>query len=166
MRAVRSCCVTLMVLGCGKAADRPAEATGEAPAAATASPADAAPAEAAPATLSLADLAGTWKVHSVVEGNDKVTLDYDLVATGERSGWTINRSGRDPIPVRVVAVDADSLVTEAGPFESLIRKGVQVQSRTVMRMEDGKLKGTTTAHYKVSTADSVTRLSIEATRAP
>lgn len=161
MRAVRSCCVAVMVLGCGKTADRPADATGEAPAAATAAPADA-----AAATLSLADLAGTWKVHSVVEGNDKVTLDYDLVATGERSGWTINRSGRDPIPVRVVAVEGDSIVTEAGPFESLIRKGVQVQSRTVMRMEGGKLKGTTTAHYQVSTADSVTRLSIEATRAP
>ena len=161
MRAVRSCCFAVMVLGCGKAADRPADATGEAPAAATA-----APAEAAPATLSLADLAGTWKVHSVVEGNDNVTLDYDLVATGDRSGWTINRAGRDPIAVRVVAVDGDSIVTEAGPFESLIRKGVQVQSRTVMRMENGKLKGTTTAHYQVSTADSVTRLSIEATRAP
>jgi hypothetical protein len=165
MRAVRSCCVAVLVLGCGKAADRPADATGEAPAATTAAPADAAPAEGA-ATLSLADLAGTWKVHSVVEGNDKVTLDYDLVATGDRSGWTINRAGRDPIPVRVVAVEGDSIVTEAGPFESLIRKGVQVQSRTVMRMEDGKLKGTTTAHYQVSTADSVTRLSIEATRAP
>ena len=161
MRVLKSCGVVLLVLGCGKAADKPADTTmGEAPAA------DAAPAAAPAPTISLADLAGTWKVHSTMEGNDKVMLDYDLVTTADRSGWSIKAPKREPIPVRVVAVDGDSIVTEAGPFESLIRKGVQVSSRTVMRMQDGKLKGSTTAHYQVSTADSVAQLNIEATRAP
>ena len=156
MRAVRSCCVVLLVLGCGRAADRPADATtDEAPAA-----------ETAPATLSLADVAGTWKVHSVMEGKENVTVDYELVATGDRTGWTINFPGREPIPVRVVAVEGDSVVTEAGPFESLIRKGVQVQSRVVARLQGGKLVGTTTARYQVSGPDSVARLTFEGTRAP
>jgi len=165
MRAVRSCCVAVLVLGCGKAADRPADATVQAPAATTAAPADAAPAEGA-ATLSLADLAGTWKVHSVVEGNDKVTLDYDLVATGDRSGWTINRAGRDPIPVRVVAVEGDSIITEAGPFESAIRKGVQVRTTGVTRLVDGKMVGTNRARYEVEGPDTLSVLEFEGTRAP
>jgi hypothetical protein len=161
MRTVTRCCAAALVLGCGRAGDKPADTTmDQTPAA------EAAPAAAPAATISLADLAGTWKVHSTVEGNDKVMLDYDLVATADRSGWSIKAPKRKPIPVRVVAVDGDSIVTEAGPFESLIRKGVQVSSRTVMRMQDGKLKGSTIAHYQVSTADSVARLNIEATRAP
>jgi hypothetical protein len=152
--------VVLLVLGCGKAADKPADTMAEAPAT------DVAPAEPAPATVSLADVAGTWKVHSTMEGNEKVTVDYDLVATGDRSGWTINFPKRKPIPVRVVAVDGDSIVTESGPFESVLRKGVQVNSRVVMRLQDGKLVGTTTARYQVSGPDTLATLKLEATRAP
>ena len=160
MRAVRSCWVVLLVLGCGRAADKPADTMGEAPAT------DVAPAEPAPATVSLADVAGTWKVHSTMEGNEKVTVDYDLVATGDRSGWTINFPRRAPIPVRVVAVEGDSIVTESGPFESVLRKGVQVNSRVVMRLQDGKLVGTTTARYQVSGPDTLATLKLEGTRAP
>src|SRR5688500_4940984 len=99
MRAVRNGWIALLVAGCNQPADKPADATmGEAP-----------PAEAAPATVSLADVAGTWKVQSTVEGNEKVAVNYDLVATAERSGWTINFPDRKPIPVRVVAVEGDSI---------------------------------------------------------
>jgi hypothetical protein len=68
--------------------------------------------------------------------------------------------------VRVVAVDGDSIVTESGPFESVLRKGVQVNSRVVMRLQDGKLVGTTTARYQVSGPDTLATLKLEATRAP
>ena len=54
MRAVTSCCITLLLIGCGKPADKPEDTTvGEAPAT-----------EAAPAGISLADLAGTWNVRA------------------------------------------------------------------------------------------------------
>ena len=158
MRAVRMCGIALVAVGCGKAADKPADADmAEAPAA------EAAP---APAGISLADVAGTWKIRSTVEGNEKQTVTYDLVATADRSGWTINFPNREPIPARVVAVEGDSIVTESGPFESVLRKGVQVNSRVVMRLKDGKLVGTTTARYKVSGPDTLARLSVEGTRAP
>ena len=158
MRAVRMCGIALVAVGCGKAADKPADADmAEAPAA------EAAP---APAGISLADVAGTWKIRSTVEGNEKQTVTYDLVATADRSGWTINFPNRDPIPARVVAVEGDSIVTESGPFESVLRKGVQVNSRVVMRLKDGKLVGTTTARYKVKGPDTLARLSVEGTRAP
>lgn len=154
MRAVTSCWVALVLVGCGRPADKPADATvGEAPAM-----------EEAPATASLADMAGTWNIRSKVEGSDK-EITYDLIATGDESGWSIKFPDREPIPVRVVAVEGDSIVYEAGPFESVLRKGVQVNSRVVSRLKDGKLVGRTTARYEVTGPDTVTHLTIEGTRA-
>jgi hypothetical protein len=160
MRVIRSCWIACLVLGCEKPADQPAgAATAEAPAA------EPAPAPAT-ATISLADVAGTWKIRSTMEGNEKQVVNYELVATPERSGWTLHLPKRDPVPVRVVAVEGDSIVTEAGPFESVIRKGVQVNTRLVLRHTDGKLVGTTVARYQVSGPDTVARLTVEGTRAP
>jgi hypothetical protein len=156
MRAVRNCWITLLVVGCSKPADKPADSTvGAAPAM-----------EEAPASISLADVAGTWKVRSTVEGNEGTAVGYDMVATADRSGWSINFPGRKPIPVRIVAVEGDSIVSEAGPFESVLRKGVQVSTRVVSRLQDGKLVGTTTARYQVSGPDTLARLTFEGTRAP
>lgn len=156
MRAVTSCWMALVLVGCNKPADRPADTTvGETPAM-----------EAAPATISLADVAGTWNVRSVVEGNESTVVTYDMVATADRSGWSIKFPKREPIPVRIVAVEGDSIVSESGPFESVLRKGVQVNTRVVSRLQDGKLVGTTVARYQVAGADTVARLRWEGTRTP
>ena len=156
MRVVRNCCLVILVMGCGKTADQPEDAVvGEAPAV-----------EDAPATLSLADLAGTWNVRSTVEGDESKVVTYDIVATADQSGWSLKFPDREAIPVRVVAVEGDSVVTESGPFESQLRKGVQVSTVVVNRLKDGKLVGRTTARYQTSGADSVTHLSFEGTRAP
>jgi hypothetical protein len=156
MRVVRSCCLVLLVMGCGKAVDKQEEATvGEAPAM-----------EKAPPAVSLADFAGTWNVRSTVEGDESKVLTYDIVATADQSGWSVKFPDREPIPVRVVAIEGDSLVTESGPFESALRKGVPVNTVVVNRLKDGKLVGRTTARYEVSGADSVTHLNFVGTRAP
>lgn len=156
MRAVRSCWIALLVVGCGGAAEKPEDTTvGEAPAM-----------DAAPAAVSLADVAGTWNVRATVEGDESKAVTYDMVATPDESGWSIKFPDRDPIPVRIVAVEGDSIVSEAGPFESVLRKGVQVNTQVVSRLQDGKLVGVTTARYDVKGADSVTRLNFEGTRAP
>jgi hypothetical protein len=42
-----------------------------------------------------------------------------------------------PVPVRVVAVAGDSIVTDAGPYQSFVRKGVRVTTRTVSRLQSG-----------------------------
>jgi hypothetical protein len=68
--------------------------------------------------------------------------------------------------VRILAVGGDSIVMESGPYESVLRKGVQVTTRSVQRLVDGKVVGTTTAHYATSGADSVLQLRTEGTRAP
>ncbi|HEY0529055.1 MAG TPA: hypothetical protein VGD02_09515, partial [Gemmatimonadaceae bacterium] len=62
-------------------------------------------------------------------------------------------------------VTGDSVQISAGPYESVRRKGVQVTTDGYMRLSNGKLVGSTTAHYAVKTADSVLVLTTEGTRA-
>jgi hypothetical protein len=65
-----------------------------------------------------------------------------------------------------VTVDGDSIMTATGPYESVLRPGVQVSTAGVMRLVDGKLLGANIAHYVTGGADSVVRLQSVATRAP
>jgi hypothetical protein len=118
---------------------------------------------AAPAALSLADLAGTWKVTSMDEAGGNV-VETELVATADTSGWNMKGPNRKPIPVRVLAVAGDSVVTESGPYESFIRKGVQVTTRTVNRLQGDKLVGTMEARYALKGGDSVAQRKLEGTR--
>ena len=157
MRRFASCGIAVVLIGCGKPADKPADDTmGEAPAA------DAA----APAGISLADVAGTRSMRTMPESGDSTLVTYEMVVGADGSGWSITFPKRDPIPVRVVAVEGDSIMTEAGPFESVLRKGVQVSTQVVSRLQDGKLVGTTVARYAVSGPDTVRQLRFEGTRAP
>lgn len=120
----------------------------------------------APPAATMADMAGKWSMQTKRVGSDSVLLTYELNATADTSGWTITFTGRDPIPLRVSPMAGDSVVTETGQYESALRKGVQVWTHSVMRMEGGNLVGTTVAHYAVKTADSVVNLRAEGTRAP
>lgn len=90
----------------------------------------------------------------------------ELVATADTSGWTMTGPNRKPIPVHVVAVGGDSIVTESGPYESFIRKGVQVRTRSVNRLQGGKLVGTLEARYATKGGDSVAQRLTEGTREP
>ncbi len=114
--------------------------------------------------LNLADLAGTWDMKTMREGSDSVLVSYTLTATGTTEGWTINFPDRQPIPMRVT-VSGDSLMMEAGPYESVLRRGVQVSTSTVSRLEGGKLMGRATARYSAG-PDSVVSLRTEGTKRP
>ena len=153
---VLSCCVAIVV-GCARTDREPATDT----AAGTAAPA-------ATSTVSLADFAGRWDMTSKPEsGTDTSTTRYVLTATAESTGWTITFPNRsEPIPVRVIAVEGDSVVTEAGPFASVRRQGVQVTTRNVFRREGDRVVGSTRARYVSTGADSVLVLRTEGTRAP
>jgi hypothetical protein len=123
-------------------------------------------ADSAPVTISLGDVAGRWTVRSVPESGDTSAVLSQLNASADTSGWTMTLPNRPPVTTRVVAVAGDSIVTENGPYESVLRKGVQVTTRSVMRLRDGKLVGTTVARYSTAGADSLLRLRTEATRTP
>jgi hypothetical protein len=95
---------------------------------------------------------------------DTSATTYVLTATNNTSGWTITFPGRAPIPAKV-SVDGDSIMLSAGPFQSVRRKGVQVTTYSVSRLQNGSLVGSTTAHYKTKAADSVLMLNTQGTKA-
>ena len=155
-RVVLLSCLT--VLACGRSENRAASDT--------AAGAVAASATAASQPISLTDVAGRWTVRAVRETGDTTPILSQLNAGGDTSGWTTTLPNRPPTATRVIAVAGDSIVTENGPYESVLRKGVQVTTRSVMRLRDDKLVGYTVAHYAAAGADSVLRLRTEATRTP
>lgn len=118
--------------------------------------------QAAP-TISLADVAGTWTARVMPATSDSVILTYELVASADPSAWTITFPNRPPVPMRATA-DGDSIITDAGPYESALRKGQQVTTRGVFRLVNGELVGTTTAHYQTTGADSVATFRSVATK--
>ena len=146
--AIIGCC-TAAVVGCAKTETK-------APAVSQAPP---------PPALALADVAGKWTVRGMNEAKDSTLVTYQLNATADTSGWTITFPNRkQPIPVRVTTVGGDSLVIEAGPYASVLRKGVQVSTHGVLRLQGGKLVGLTLAHYTTSKPDSVRRIAMEGMR--
>jgi hypothetical protein len=150
-------CLCVGVLaGCAKKDDAAVDTTA----------ADTAAVTTAPAPVNLADVAGTWNVTAVpASGTDTTPTNSVIKATSTTSGWTITFPGRKPLPMRV-SVDADSIMSDTGPYESVRRKGTQVTTNGVMRVEGGRLVGRTTAHFRVKTADSVLVLNTVGTRAP
>jgi hypothetical protein len=120
---------------------------------------------AAPPAMALDSFAGKWNFTSTpTSGANKSPTKYLLTATNNTSGWTLTFPNRPPVPAQVT-VTGDSVQVSAGPYESVRRKGVQVTTDGYMRLSNGKLVGSTTAHYAVKTADSVLVLKTEGTRA-
>lgn len=113
--------------------------------------------------LSLADVAGTWDMRSVPVTGDTTATVFQLEATAD--GWTYHYTDRDPVIATVVA-SGDSLIADAGPFESVRRPGTQVTTHSVYRLEGGQLVGDVQAHYATADADSTLTLESIGTRAP
>jgi hypothetical protein len=108
-----------------------------------------------PAPVSMSSIAGKYKVTGKNEAGDSTLLTYDLDAT-DSTKWTIKFTDRtEPVAQRLVSVSGDSIVLEAGPYKSALRKGVMVTTRTVYHVQDGKLMGRTVAHYNTKGPDTV-----------
>lgn len=159
-RVAIACCTTLVIGGCAKsdqaAKDSAAAATAAAP------PPAATPAPA----LSLGDFAGKWQVRAVPEsGKDTTPTNYVLTATADTSGWMITFPSGVKAPTHV-SVSGDSLLIKTDVFASQRRKNVKVMTEGSARIQNGKLVGTTIAHYMNAGPDSVLRLHIEGTKMP
>lgn len=151
MRGIWLTAVAVFVVACAKQEQAPA--------------ADTASMAAAPAAFSLADAAGVWTYVAKNEAGDTTLVTAEISGAADPASWTLTFPGRAAMPLRVT-VSGDSMMTSSGPYESVLRKGVQVTTDGVLHMKDGKLVGTSVAHYSVKTADSVRRLVVEATRKP
>ena len=159
------CCCIAVLAACAKSeTQRAAESAAAAPPMAGPSAAPAA-APAGAGAIALADVAGKWNMKAVPESGDTTTTTYVMTAMADSSGWKIAFPNGLTVPVHVVAA-GDSIVTEAGPYSSVRRKGVQVTTHGVLRRQGDRLVGTTVAHYKTKGPDSVLVLRSEGTRAP
>ena len=120
----------------------------------------------APAALALADVAGKWQFSNVpTSGTDTSSTDYVLTATADTSGWMLEFPSGVKVPL-TVHPGGDSIHMVAGPFPSQRRKNVKVRTESTLRLQDGKLVGTTTARYDTKGADSVLQLRGTGTRIP
>jgi len=157
-----ACSATLLLAGCAKS-DQAAKDSAAAAAAAAAAPA---PIPAPPPALSLADVAGKWQMRAVPEsGTDTSATNYVLTATADTTGWLVTYPSGLKVPVHVMA-SGDSLMQKTGVFASQRRKGVKVTTEGTLRLQNGKLVGTTIAHYAKAGPDSVLRLHVEGTKIP
>src|SRR5438552_13941024 len=100
------------------------------------------PAPAKKGGIKLSEVAGTWDLKSVMGPKDSVVVTSVVTATADGKGWTIKLANRDPIPVRVVAVGGYSVVTDAGPYESILRPGQMVTTHTVGHYNGDAMTGT------------------------
>lgn len=154
---VRDFAFLFLITACSKPAEKPPEAVSAVESAAATA--------VAPAAFSLADAAGKWTYVAKSATGDTVLVTAELNATADPAGWTITLPGRPAQPL-ALTISGDSVMTAVGPYESVLRKGVQVKTDGVLRMSGGKMVGTSTAHYSVKGADSVRSLIVEATRKP
>lgn len=150
-----SCC-TVFLFACAKTGDQAADTAGATTAAAATVP--------PPPALSAADVAGRWNMRAVPESGDTSATTFVLTATNTNTGWTMTFPNRAPVPMRIT-IAGDSITTDVGPYESVRRKGVQVRTNSVMRLQGENLVGNTVAHYATTGADSVLRLRVSGTRA-
>ena len=150
------CSTVLLLAACGKKEAPVDTAAAVAPA----------PAPAPAPSVALADLAGKWKVTTrPVAGTDTAVTTSTLVATADTSGWALELPGGQKVPLQV-RVSNDTVITKSAVYPSMRRKGKKVWTETAVRLEGGKITGTTVAHYENSGADSVLTLSTEGTKMP
>ena len=160
-RVAIACSTTLLLAGCAKSDQAAKDST----AAAAAMPAPA-PVPAPTPALSLSDVAGKWQVRSVPEsGKDTSSTNYVLTATADTVGWFLTFPSGLKVPLHV-RVSGDSVLENTGTFASQRRKVVKVMTEGSLKIQGGKLVGTTIAHYSKAGPDSVLRLRNEGTKMP
>jgi hypothetical protein len=150
MRRILALCTVVAVVACAKN-EQAADTT-----------AAAAPPPPPPPALTAADLTGTWDMKTMAMDRDTVLTTGTMTSTGAADGWTMTLgSSKTPIPVRIVSMGGDSVVSETGQFSSALRRGQKVSIHSIQRLRDGKLTGV--VHAKYANGDTAT-FRIESTK--
>ena len=152
-RLIVSSTIALLALACTTTEKAPADTA--APAAATGSQTS---------DITLADVAGNWNMRAMPIDRDTTLLNFTVMATADTSGWMMHLPNRPAVGMRVSAA-GDSIVGEAGPYQAVLRKNAMSTTRSVFRLQEGRLVGVTEVRYS-NLPDSVVRLRMEGTRAP
>jgi hypothetical protein len=117
------------------------------------------------APIDLASIAGTWKFKVMGATNDSVLTTYTLVVTADTTGWVMTLPNRKPMTLHV-AILGDSVMLRSPQYQSVLRKGLKVNTTSVMRISGDKLVGNSVAHYAITTPDSVLELRSVGTKVP
>lgn len=140
-----------LLLGACSPAEKPADESEMSP-----------PAEMA-AMASVGDFAGMWTGEATLEGTpNPVTFSMTVNATGES---TMTLEGRPAIPL-TVSMSGDSLVAVTAEYESVLRAGVMVTTRTASVMDAGMMRGSMVATYNLPDGQQMVRGTVTASRAP
>ena len=131
------------------------------------SAATAAPPPAAPAPLSAADLTGTWHGIAKAEGTDSVVNRFTAVRSTDSTGKIISEGRTDSVAY-TIRYDADSMIaTSVAYTDPTLPKGTpQVMFRSVGRLKEGKLVGTSALMVAAKPDSVIGRTTWEATRTP
>jgi hypothetical protein len=154
-RITTSLLLLATITACGGSKEAPADSV-------AAAPAMEAPAMAAAPTV--ASFAGTWQLTATLAGVEKPVMST-LTSTPDGASWTLSLEGRPNVPI-TASISGDSLVAVTAEYESVLRKGVMVVTRTASVIKDGALVGNMTATYKTPAGEEVVAGTIAGTRAP
>jgi hypothetical protein len=121
----------------------------------------------APAALTAADVNGSWNVTGMGETSDSVTGRWTTTNVDDTTGTLTPEGSTEKIPFKRV-FDADSMIVTstaayANPADA---KGPKLMFRSVGRLKDGKLVGTSATMLATKPDSVVQRGRWEATRAP
>lgn len=125
---------------------------------------EAEPVAEAPPAPTIAHFAGTWNSTATLTGVAN-PVSSSMTVTADGVGSTITMEGRIGVPV-TISMMGDSLVAVSAEYESILRKGVMVSTRTAAVIEGGMMKGSLVATYKSATGPEVVTGTIESHRAP
>jgi hypothetical protein len=124
------------------------------------------PMAAAPAPLTAADVAGSWNGVSMGESSDSVTLRWTTKNVDDTTGTLMIEGQKDAIAF-TRTFNADSMIAMSTPYANPAdAKGPKLVFRSVGRLKDGMLVGTS-ANMLADKPDSVvSRGRFTATKAP
>ena len=109
--------------------------------------APAAPPPAAPAAISIpAAAVGTWDGKSMIGPKDSVVAT-SMMAISADGKVMLTLNGRPTMQARVLAAGGDSVSIEVGPYESVVKKGLQATTRMTQHFNGNAANGTFDAKY-------------------
>jgi hypothetical protein len=120
-----------------------------------------APATTMEAAATPADFAGTWGLTAMLEGTAE-PVPVTIVGT-EDGTFTLSLQEREPLALEV-SMAGDSLVLVSPEYESVLRDGVMVSTRSAVVLVAGRMVGELTATYRTSEGTEVVSGTIEGDR--
>ena len=147
--------LAVLLAACSKAETPAADTTAMAPAAA-----------AAPAPLTAADVAGKWSGTSMAETTDSVTLRWTTENVDDMNGKLMIEGQKDAIAF-TRTFDGDSMIASSAPYANPAdAKAPKIVFRSIGRLKDGKLVGTSMNMLADKPDSVVSRGRWEATKMP